>query len=102
VVDDDGTLCGFAAAMLQQHFLNPDVRVFAEIAWWVPEEHRSTRAGLLLLNALDAKAEELGAHLSVVAVEGNSPLSGRSFLRRGYKPQEISFMKVTQCQPYQL
>lgn len=97
IADRGGEKCGFVAAMVQPHFLNPDVKVMSEIAWWVPTTHRHTRAGLLLFSALDELATTLGVDVSVVAVEGNSPLTGRVFAKRGYKVQEISLMRTKQC-----
>lgn len=93
IVEKDGERCGFVAALVQPHFLNPDITVLTEIAWWVVPEQRHTRAGLLLLNALDSLADELGVELSVLSVEANSPLTGRALQKRGYKIQEISLMR---------
>ena len=99
VAERDGERVGVAVAMVQRHPLNPDVKMLTEIMWWVPEEHRGTRAGIILLNALEKVAEHERVDLFVMSTEAQSALSGRMLLKRGFNPQETTWIK--KCQPQQ-
>jgi hypothetical protein len=82
---------GFIAGALLAHPFNPKIRMLSEFFWWVQEEHRETRAGLLLLNEFTefgkANADWIG-----MALEHFSPVNERCLLRRGYKFKERSFL----------
>lgn len=99
VVTCDDQLRGVAAAMLQDHFFNPAVKMFSEVMWWVPEEFRNSRAGAILLDAMD-KIGSATADLVVLAIEHNSKVNVRSLNKRGFEMKEMSLLKrVAQCQP---
>jgi RimJ/RimL family protein N-acetyltransferase len=89
---EDGARLGFIAGVLAPHFFNPRLRTLAELFWWVPEEFRGTRAGLLLLNAFDAYGEK-HADWVVMSLETGSPVRDKSLHRRGYVEHERSFLK---------
>jgi hypothetical protein len=93
IVECDGTQAGVMAGVIKPHTLNPEVKAFNEVMWWVASAYRNTRAGLLLLNAMEEQLKEAGVQLSVMVTEANSPLSGRALLKRGYRPQELSWIK---------
>jgi hypothetical protein len=93
IVEREGERVGVAIAMLQAHPLNSDTIVFSEIMWWVVPAHRGTRAGFILFDAMDKAASHYGADIVAMAMEANSPLSGRALHKRGYKAQELTLVK---------
>lgn len=93
VVEKDGELSGVWAGMLHPHFLNPDVKVLTEVMWWVPEEKRNSRAGLLLLSAQEQIARHYGVQLECLSTEVGSPLNQGSLEKRGFKLQEHSWIR---------
>jgi ribosomal protein S18 acetylase RimI-like enzyme len=100
IVTNDGVPYGFAAAMCHPHMFNPDFKIFTEVAWWVSEQHRNTRAGLILLDALEKVAEKEGADVIALSSEHNSPLALRAFTKRGYKALELKEYRWLHSQPY--
>ncbi len=93
IAEQDGERAGMLVAMATSHTFNPDVRVLSEIMWWVVEAKRNTRAGLLLLNALDKIAEAEKVDLVTMSTESVSPLSGRVLNKRGYRQKELTWVK---------
>lgn len=93
LVEKDGVRCGIAAALLQPHVFNPNVRTLTEVMWWVVPEYRNTRAGLLLLDTLDDIGNKT-ADLVVMSVEAHSSVNERTLVKRGYKKQELAFVKA--------
>lgn len=82
---------GFIAGILFNHPFNPDIRVLSETFWWVQEEYRNSKAGLMLLN----KFTEIGkdsADWTTIAIEEKSPISDRVLLKRGFKPTEKNYL----------
>lgn len=98
IATNKGERQGVAAAQLVPHPLNTKVMVFSETMWWVPPEHRSKGAGLILLDALD-RIGTAKAQLVVITTEHHSPLSGRTLTKRGYSPQETTHIKKVESCP---
>ncbi len=88
----DGEPRGQVAAIVQPHFFNPSVKVFTELMWWVPVEHRSSRAGLVLLDALDKVGSSV-ADLVSLSLEASSRVNERHLEKRGFSMQERGFIK---------
>lgn len=82
---------GFIAGILFNHPFNPDIRVLSETFWWVQEEHRNSRAGLMLLNEFTEFGKET-ADWVTTAIEEKSPINDRVLLKRGYKATEKNFL----------
>lgn len=88
-----GTLrVGVAAGFVTPHLLDPSTKVFTEIMWWVRPEWRGSRAGVMLLNAMEYVAKSRGAFF-VLSTEEHSPLNKASLAKRGYKLRELSYVK---------
>ncbi len=83
---------GVVAAMESPHPFDPSTKIMTEILWWVPEEWRKTRAGYILLGALEHIAETANA-LLVLSTEKHSPLNERTLNKRGYQLRELSYVK---------
>lgn len=85
---------GFIIGVAQPHPFNPGVQTLSEQLWWVPEQHRRTRAGLLLLNAFVAWGEANVEWISF-GIEAKSPVRSESLEKRGFRLQERVFLKET-------
>ena len=87
----DGVPVGFLAASLIPHWLNPEIRVAAEVFWWVPVEHRRSLAGAMLLAAY---IEWGRAHADWVCLtlEADTPVKADSLLRRGFRAHERQYL----------
>lgn len=88
---DGSERLGFIAGLITPHMYNPEIRVLCETFWWVAEEHRRSRAGLLLLNAFLAWGK---AHADWItfSLEQNSPMRAESLEKRGLHLHERSFL----------
>lgn len=92
VVKHKGIRKGLGVYSTTGHPFNPDVSTFTELVWWVPEEHRNSRAGLILLDVMDTIATK--HDLALFSVLHNSPVAERALTKRGYKHKETAFVKV--------
>lgn len=86
-----GIPVGFVAGTLAPHMFNPAIRVLYEAFWWVTEEHRGSRAGLLLLNSFVAWGRE-HADWIIFTLENHSPVNDSVLLRRGFTLKERSYL----------
>lgn len=82
---------GFIAGFITQHPFNPRIRVLTETFWWVNEEHRGSRAGLMLLNAFTDIGKDK-ADWIVFTLEHHSPVTDRCLLKRGYQLRERQYL----------
>lgn len=87
----DAKPIGFVGGYSIPHPFNPDIKLLSEMFWWVSEEHRGSRAGLMLLNAFTSYGKE-HADWVTMAIEHNSPINERALTKRGYKLQERSYL----------
>lgn len=82
---------GFIAGLYSHHIFNPTIRVLTEAFWWVPEQHRRSRAGYLLLQAFVDFGKE-NADWILFTLEHNSPVNPNALIDRGFKLKERSFL----------
>lgn len=90
VADDEGEVKGFIAGLYQPHFLNPNITMLQEIAWWVPEEHRKTGAGWALLKGFSALKN---TDITSVGLLKQSGVAARHMEKLGYKEFETAWVK---------
>lgn len=83
---------GFIAGIAQQHPFNPRIRVLTEQLWWVPQQHRGSRAGAMLFQAFVEWGENNVDWISF-GLEAHSPVRDAVFTRRGFRLQERVFLK---------
>jgi hypothetical protein len=83
---------GFIAGVVLPHPFNPSIRTLSEQWWWVCEEHRRSRAGLLLLDAFVEWGEANVDWISF-SVEAKSPVRDETLTRRGFRLQEKTFLR---------
>ncbi len=91
VAEQESTLIGFIAGLCTSHPYNPDIQMLSETFWWVPEEHRGSRAGAKLLSDFIAHGRE-HADWITFALEHHSPVKDETLERLGFKLQEKSFL----------
>jgi hypothetical protein len=87
----DTGLLGLVAGLLVPHFMNPGIRTLCEILWWVPVEHRGSRAALLLLETFLAVGRERADWISF-SLNRYTSVAGRSLGRRGFQPLEQTLL----------
>lgn len=85
---------GFVAGYRTPHPFNPALTMLSETFWWVAEEHRGSRAGLMLLDAFIDIGRRT-ADIVTCALESNSPVNERVLTDRGFKLHERSFLLET-------
>lgn len=93
VVEKDRKPVGALGALLVGHTYNPEVIVLVELFWYVPEEYRQSRVGLMLLNAFDKKAGEC-ADESTLSLLLESPVRTETIEKKGWLMEELGFRKV--------
>lgn len=80
-------------AALQPSFSNN--KVATELGWWIEEEHRKTRASVLIYEAYEDWAFRIGcSHVQGAYLPGVSPELDNFYKRRGYTQVESSFLKT--------
>ena len=94
VLDIDGVR-GFVGGISFPLMGNNAYTIGAELAWWVDEEYRSGRNGLILMQAIEDSARESGVHYwSMMNLESVNPeIAETIYLRSGYKKTESTFLK---------
>jgi GNAT superfamily N-acetyltransferase len=95
VVDADGEVVGFSAAVYSPSLGNP-VLTGVELAWWVSPEHRKGRNGIALLQFMEQLAKERGVkYWTMAAMMSSMPEEICALYERlGYSKAEISYTKV--------
>lgn len=88
---DDGTRVGFTGGLFSGHLLNPNIRILAEVFWWVVPEHRGGRAGLKLLEAFTDWGKRNADWISF-SIQRDTPVNEATLTRRGFKPRELTYL----------
>ena len=95
-VAENGEIAGTIGALVFPHYWNVNEVVAQELFWWIREEYRGTSAGIRLLNACEKECQGMGAKKLMMLCLDN--LDGDKvanlYRRRGYEPQEQTFIKV--------
>jgi RimJ/RimL family protein N-acetyltransferase len=91
IAEKDGVLVGFIVGLFAPHPFNPEIKTLTEQFWWVSEEYRGTRAGLLLLEAYMAWGQE-NADWVVFTLESKSPVREQTLINRGFQLYERSYL----------
>jgi len=82
---------GFIAGYVVPHLFNPKIETLTEILWWVSEEHRGSRAGLMLFNAF-MDWGRANVHWVTMSLEEKSPIKDSFLIKRGFKLKEKSYL----------
>lgn len=89
VVEQEGKVVGMCAWMVTGHPANQNCKVFQEVLWCIQSKFKTD--ALLLLRALERKANESGAQVIVLA---NLALDNENALRRIYGKLGYEFMET--------
>lgn len=84
-------IIGVIGGVLVPHYLNRNQMTLAEIMWYVLPEHRSGRAGLLLLKAFTELAKDKAAK-ATLSLLGSSPISDKTLEKFGFKLTERNYL----------
>jgi GNAT superfamily N-acetyltransferase len=92
---DDGTAVGVTGGLLSPSWFNRAHITGSEILWYVLPDHRRSKAGKLLFNALEAWGKEQGADSFMMASAAGKHQKrvNQVYESRGYAPIETSFIK---------
>lgn len=82
---------GFIAGICQPHHFNPDIKLLAELLWWVREEYRGSKAGSLLLDEFVCYGEEHCDWINFT-LEANSPVNDVCLKKRGFRLIERAYL----------
>lgn len=88
--DQDWIRTGFIVGFLWPNHLNPEIMVLSEVFWWVTDEYRGGRSGLLLLNEFIAFGKEKADQITVTLQE-ESKVNDRILTKKGFRARERSF-----------
>ncbi len=92
---EDDRIVGATGALLYPSWFNRQHVVGSEVLWYVLPDHRRSKAGKLLFNALEEWGQEKGAHsFSMASAAGpHQKRVNQIYESRGYKALETSFIK---------
>lgn len=88
----DGVCVGAIGGVVVPNMFNPEITTLMEVMWYVLPEYRNSRAGLMLLNAFTAKAEEL-ADEATLSLLNSSEIKRTTLEKRGFYLSEFAFRK---------
>lgn len=98
VREDDSPL-GFIAGLISPHLYNPAIRMLCELFWWVAEDARTTRAGVMLIDAFIDFGKK-NADWITFGITEETPINEVSITKRGFHAHERSYlMEVSPCLP---
>jgi hypothetical protein len=89
--EDPWIRTGFIAGFLYPHFFNPDIVTLSELFWWVPEEYRGTRSGLLLFKYFKEFGEERADQV-IMTLEEETPVKPEFLTKKGFRVKEHSYL----------
>lgn len=95
VAEIDGEIIGGILGVIVPVWFSPRHVVAAELGWWIDEQYRGGRAGVMLLRAFEGAAKVAGAvavSMSDLSAGGTWP-AGRLFEKLGYSVVERCQMK---------
>lgn len=94
VVEQDGKVCGMCAWLVTGHPANFKCKIFQEVLWCMESKYKTD--ALLLLRALERKANESGAEVVVLAnlALDNEKALGRIYGKLGYEFMESHYSRT--------
>lgn len=81
---------GFICGVITPHYFNPAMSTLSELFWWVTPEHRSSRAGAMLLSEYTLRGKDFD--WVTMTIEDKSPVKPESLIKRGWKHKETVFL----------
>lgn len=84
---------GGVGGLYAKLFFNKAVQIGCERFWWLEPENRSSMAGLLLLNGIEAAAKRAGCTEWMMLSLDDGGIADKIYRRRGYKLVEHAYIK---------
>jgi GNAT superfamily N-acetyltransferase len=95
LAEADGVPVGMAGGIFSPFIFNINVRVGAELMWWIEPEHRGSGIGIELLKDMENAAYTAGARRwSMIAIEDTAERVSRIYDQMGYTASERTYCKV--------
>jgi hypothetical protein len=82
---------GFIAGAVGPHPMNPELKTFAEVFWWVTPSRRGSSAGARLLERF-VEFGRANAQWVIMTLEAKSPVDPASLERRGFRLHERAYL----------
>lgn len=92
VAKEDGVCIGALGGLLLPNLFNSNITTLAEVFWYVLPDYRNSRAGFLLFDAFNKRAEQC-ADEATLSLLGSSVVNVNSLEKRGFKMGEFAFRK---------
>lgn len=96
IAEIDGGAVGVVGGTSGPYLANDAYHVGSELLWWVDPAARKTGAGLALLDAVEARARELGLvkwNMMDLVREGSDDRARKIYEQRGYRLVERAYQK---------
>lgn len=92
---DDGRLVGTTGGMIYPLWFSPTHNTGQELFWYVDPDHRKSKAGKQLFEALEswAKAQGAGSFCMIALSHLHEKRVGQMYESKGYTPMERSYIK---------
>lgn len=95
VAEEDGVVIGMVGLAILPFTFNTDVKIAAEVVWWVEPDSQGAGAGKALLAAIEPACWERGvAAIQMMLLASSPPQAEMLYARAGYAPSERSFTKL--------
>lgn len=82
---------GMIVGTIGPHMMNPEIRVLAEMFWWVSRKWRASRAAVMLLEAFIDYGKANADWITFV-LEDMSPVRDKTLERKGFRLKERMFL----------
>lgn len=92
LAEKDGQLVGGFGATIGGHPYNPDILSAFETFWWIEEEHRNSKAGLLLFNEYIKLAKEKACKMIHISKLEHSPFKETFLEKKGFSLVEKAYL----------
>ena len=93
VAADGGNIMGGIGGQVHDNLFDPDEKQLVELFWWVGEEWRNSRLGLMLFDAFEDAASILNCDSVVMTTTSLTPTLDKLYERRGYECYERTYMR---------
>lgn len=90
ISENNGVASGFICGLVTPSIFKKDITTLTELLWWVAQEYRHTRAGLLLLEEFISWGKD-NVKMINFSLEEKSPIRDETLTRRGFKLKERAF-----------
>lgn len=91
IAEKNGEGIGFICGLINPHIYNRSFKILTELFWWVNEQNRNSKAGLMLLKEFINTGKENADWITFGLME-TTPVKEKSILKYGFKKMETNFL----------